>query len=65
MPLLKFKLLKEQSFRLEFIKIKSYFKYMEEYFYDYVMTRKDEINSDRVYIPAFWTNIQILSIRVP
>lgn len=34
-------------------------KYMEEYFYDYVMTHKDEINSDRVYIPAFWTNIQI------
>jgi hypothetical protein len=34
-------------------------RYMEEYFYDYVMTHKDEINSDRVYIPAFWTNIQI------
>jgi hypothetical protein len=34
-------------------------KYMEEYFYDYVMAHKDEINSDRVYIPAFWTNIQI------
>jgi hypothetical protein len=34
-------------------------KYMEEYFYDYVIAHKDEINSDRVYIPAFWTNIQI------
>lgn len=34
-------------------------RYMEEYFYDYVMEHKDKINSDRVYIPAFWTNIQI------
>ena len=34
-------------------------KYMEEYFYDYIMSHKDEINSDLVYIPAFWTNIQI------
>jgi hypothetical protein len=34
-------------------------RYMEEYFYDYVMSHKDEINSERVYIPAFWTNIQI------
>lgn len=34
-------------------------RYMEEYFYDYVMTNKDKIDSDRVYIPAFWTNIQI------
>lgn len=33
-------------------------KYMEEYFYDYVMSHKDEINSDRVYIPVFWTNLQ-------
>jgi hypothetical protein len=33
-------------------------RYMEEYFYDYVMTHKDTIDSDRVYIPAFWTNIQ-------
>jgi hypothetical protein len=33
-------------------------KYMEEYFYDYVMTHKDEIDSDRVYIPIFWTNLQ-------
>lgn len=33
-------------------------KYMEEYFYDYVMIHKDKINSDMVYIPAFWTNIQ-------
>jgi hypothetical protein len=34
-------------------------KYMEEYFYEYALKHKDEINSDRVYIPAFWTNIQI------
>ena len=34
-------------------------RYMEEYFYDYMMNHKDRINSDRVYIPAFWTNIQI------
>jgi hypothetical protein len=33
-------------------------KYMEEYFYDYVMTHKDEIESDLVYIPIFWTNLQ-------
>jgi len=36
-------------------------RYMEEYFYDYVMKHKDEIDSDRVYIPVFWTNIQINS----
>jgi hypothetical protein len=34
-------------------------RYMEEYFYDYALTHKDTINSERVYIPAFWTNIQI------
>jgi hypothetical protein len=34
-------------------------RYMEEYFYEYIMSHKDEINSDRVYIPAFWTNLQI------
>lgn len=34
-------------------------RYMEEYFYDYVMAHKDEITSERVYIPAFWTNLQI------
>jgi hypothetical protein len=34
-------------------------RYMEEYFYDYIIQHKDEIESDRVYIPAFWTNIQI------
>ena len=33
-------------------------KYMEEYFYDYVMSHKDEIESDYVYIPIFWTNLQ-------
>ena len=34
-------------------------RYMEEYFYDYIMQHKDTLSSDRVYIPAFWTNIQI------
>ena len=34
-------------------------RYMEEYFYDYVIQHQTEIDSDRVYIPAFWTNIQI------
>ena len=33
-------------------------RYMKEYFYDYIMTHKDEIESNLVYIPAFWTNIQ-------
>jgi hypothetical protein len=34
-------------------------RYMEEYFYDYIMSHKDAIDTDYVYIPAFWTNIQI------
>lgn len=34
-------------------------RYMEEYFYEYALAHKDEINSDRVYIPVFWTNLQI------
>ncbi len=33
-------------------------RYMEEYFYDYVMTHKDTIDSNMVYIPIFWTNLQ-------
>lgn len=33
-------------------------RYMEEYFYDYIMVHKDEIQSDLVYIPIFWTNLQ-------
>jgi hypothetical protein len=33
-------------------------KYLEEYFYDYALLHKDEIESDRVYIPIFWTNLQ-------
>jgi len=33
-------------------------RYMEEYFYDYVMQHKDDIETDLVYIPIFWTNIQ-------
>ena len=34
-------------------------RYMEEYFYDYVVKNRDTINSELVYIPAFWTNIQL------
>jgi hypothetical protein len=34
-------------------------RYMEEYVYDYILAHQDEIESDLVYIPAFWTNIQI------
>lgn len=34
-------------------------RYMEEYFYNYIITHKNEIDSDYIYIPAFWTNIQI------
>lgn len=33
-------------------------RYMEEYFYDYIITHKDTIESDCVYIPIFWTNLQ-------
>lgn len=33
-------------------------RYMEEYFYDWALAHKDEINSDLVYIPIFWTNLQ-------
>lgn len=33
-------------------------RYMEEYFYEYVINHKNMIESDRVYIPIFWTNIQ-------
>ncbi len=34
-------------------------RYMEEYFYDYAVAHKNEIDTQMVYIPAFWTNIQI------
>jgi hypothetical protein len=35
-------------------------RYMEEYFYDYFMAHKDLTDDiDHVYIPAFWTNLQI------
>lgn len=33
-------------------------RYMEEYFYDYILENKDKITIDRIYIPIFWTNIQ-------
>jgi hypothetical protein len=31
---------------------------MEEFFYNYIIENKDKINSDYVYIPVFWTNLQ-------
>jgi hypothetical protein len=34
-------------------------KYMEEYVYDYIIKHQNDIDSNLVYIPAFWTNIQI------
>lgn len=33
-------------------------RYMEEYFYDYIQSHKDKIDSKYVYIPIFWTNLQ-------
>jgi len=33
-------------------------RYMEEYFYDYIQVNKNKIESDYVYIPIFWTNLQ-------
>ena len=38
-----------------------YYGYMEEYFYDYSTNPENnhKIDTERIYIPAFWTNIQI------
>ena len=36
-------------------------RYMEEYVYEYLISKKDEIQTDLVYIPVFWTNLQIHS----
>jgi hypothetical protein len=33
-------------------------RYMEEYFYEYALANKDKIETDLVYIPIFWTNLQ-------
>jgi uncharacterized pyridoxamine 5'-phosphate oxidase family protein len=33
-------------------------RYMEEYFYNYILSLKDSLESEYIYIPAFWTNIQ-------
>jgi hypothetical protein len=33
-------------------------KYMEEYFYDYMIKHSEEIESEWIYIPVFWTNLQ-------
>jgi hypothetical protein len=35
-----------------------YGRYMEEFFYDYIFENRDKIESDYVYIPIFWTNLQ-------
>jgi hypothetical protein len=34
-------------------------RYMEEYFYDFITKHSFSIDSDKVYIPVFWTNLQI------
>lgn len=37
-------------------------RYMEEYFYDFVIKNIEQYNSiDYVYIPVFWTNLQVSS----
>lgn len=37
-------------------------RYMEEYFYDYITNNIENFQSiDYVYIPAFWTNLQVSS----
>ncbi len=33
-------------------------KYMEEFFYDFICLKQNEINTEYVYIPIFWTNLQ-------
>ena len=33
-------------------------RYMEEYFYDYIIAHKDTVHLTKVYIPIFWTNLQ-------
>ena len=33
-------------------------RYMEEYCYDVLSSKKDDIQSDMVYLPIFWTNLQ-------
>lgn len=33
-------------------------KYMEEYIHQYLENRQDQIQSDWVYIPIYWTNLQ-------
>jgi hypothetical protein len=33
-------------------------RYMEEYAYETLLAKKDEIKTDLVYLPIFWTNLQ-------
>lgn len=33
-------------------------RYMEEFFYEYVLEKRDIIDTDYIYIPIFWTNLQ-------
>ena len=34
-------------------------RYMEEYCYEMLLAKKEEIQTDIVYLPIFWTNLQI------
>jgi hypothetical protein len=33
-------------------------RYLEEYCYDMLQSKKDDIQTNRVYLPIFWTNLQ-------
>ena len=33
-------------------------RYMEEYCYEMLLSKKDSIETDIVYIPIFWTHLQ-------
>jgi hypothetical protein len=33
-------------------------RYMEDYFYEYANIHKDRVETDYIYIPIFWTNLQ-------
>ena len=33
-------------------------RYMEEYMYDYLVSKQDSIQTSLIYIPVFWTNMQ-------
>jgi hypothetical protein len=33
-------------------------RYMEEFMYEYLLARKNDLSTDWVYLPVFWTNLQ-------